>query len=382
MMKEPYQLPRQEKGRPAGKHQKVHGYVPPKTVDNHWNFYKKGIYIAKPGSGLPGWFLPLLALLFIVVLVFWAAPSAIARWQSGQQAVQNNEANAVKMIYGQSTRVVIRSVADVFEQPDLKAARLTQALYNEPVTLRETACPYGFAAVRLTDGTEGFMMTKDLTEDRTSVEPALYTQKLVIASATKRVMSHATQGTMLVEVMMGTVLYADYRGDGISRVHLPDGSEGWISDEGVIILPVNGQIEVPANGARYFCSSALTFKQVTVLSNGQSVRGISTTGIVRLAAAVNGMTVPRTLAGLSTSGQALSLITQEESGLVDLSQLQAGDLIFLADTAQPGQIGDLAIYTDTNQILYARPMHSSIQLLDLTQNEDLWKRIILVRRLF
>ncbi len=381
-MKEPYYSTRQEKGRPTGKHQKPQGYVPPKTVDNHWNFYKKGIYIAKPGSGLPGWFLPLLALLLIVVLVFWAAPSAIARWQSRQQTAQSNDANTVKMIYDQNTRIVIRSVADVFEKPDLKAVRLTQALYNEPVALREEACPYGFAAVRLEDGTEGYMMTKDLTEDRTSAEPALYTHKLVIASAAKRVMSHATQGTMLAEVMMGTVLYADYRGDGISRVRLPDGSEGWISDEGVIVLPIGGQIEVPANGARYFCSSALTFKQVTVLTNGQSVRGISTTGIVRLAAAVNGMTVPRTLTGLSSSGRALTLTTQEETGLVDLSQLQAGDLIFLADAAQPDQIGDLAIYTDTNQILYARPMHSSIQLLDLTQNVDLWKRIIQVRRLF
>ena len=375
----------------------------PRQVEHRWNFYRKSVYIAKARSGLPGWLLPLLALVLIVGLVFWGVPAAINRLRDRSQNQADGETKTYQWIYNEQTRVVNKPVADVFAEPDLKAARVTQTLYNEPVTLRAADLGTGqtdpqnqpnlpgFEAVQLADGTVGYMKSRDLTDRRTSVEPDLYQYKLVIATAAKRIMSHASQGTLLAEVMMGTILYADYRGDGISRVSLPDGSTGWISDEGVIVLPVAGQIEIPADAARYFCSTALTFRQVTVIDNGQSVRGVSTTGIARLSAAINGLAVPRTLAGLSQSGRQIPVVHDETSGLIDLTILKPGDLLFLsAKQASPGEaVGsslaepvDLAIYVDINQVLYARPAYSSIQLLDLTQNEDLQQRISLIRRLF
>ena len=396
-------------------------YVSPRQVEHHWNFYKKGIYIARPSSGLPGWFLPLIALVLIVVLVFWGVPAAISRLQNHQQNPTGEENPENKLIYDDRTQVVNRPIADIFDQPDLKAARVTQALYNEPVTIRANsqtgaAGATGFAPVALADGTTGFIMTRDLTARRTSIEPGLYRYKLVIATATKRIMSHTSQGTLLVEVMMGTVLYADYRGDGISRVGLPDGTTGWISDEGVIVLPVDGAIETPDDAARYFCSTALAFRQVTVIENGQSIRGVSTTGIARLAAMINGLSVPRTLAGLSEMGSQILVPRDQATGLIDLTALQPGDLLFLAAEPVPTTGADeegseetestttestvtdpdpydeivdptaspvaLAIYVDTNQILFARPIHSAIQLLDLSRQEDLQQRIVLIRRLF
>lgn len=399
-------------------------YVNPRQVEHHWNFYKKGIYIAKPSSGLPGWFLPLIALVLIVVLVFWGVPAAITRMQNQQQNPTGEDTPENQLIYDDRTQVVNRPIADIFDQPDLKAARVTQALYNEPVTIRPSgeigetgaAGATGFAPVALADGTTGFIMTRDLTARRTSIEPGLYRYKLVIATATKRIMSHASQGTLLVEVMMGTVLYADYRGDGISRVGLPDGTTGWISDEGVIVLPIGGAIETPDDAARYFCSTALTFRQVTVIENGQSIRGVSTTGIARLAAMINGLSVPRTLAGLSEMGSQIVVPRDPATGLIDLAALQPGDLLFLAaepvptagadeagneetdsttsDSKATGSVPEegtvvpaaspvaLAIYVDTNQILFARPIHSAIQLLDLSRQEDIQQRIVLIRRLF
>lgn len=362
-------------------------YEHPRQVEHHWNFYKKGIYIAKPSTGLPGWFLPLLALALIVVLIFWGVPVAITRLQNRQQLPVGSQDPENQLIYTEQTLVVSSPVADIFDHPDVKADRVTQALFNEPVTIRsDMPDGSGFIEVTLADGTAGFIMSRDVTERRTSIEPGLYRYKLVIATAAKRIMSHAVQGTLLVEVMMGTVLYADYRGDGISRVGLPDGTTGWISDEGVIVLPVDGSIETPADAARYFCSTALTFRQVTVIENGQSVRGISTTGITRLAAAINGLTVPRTLVGLSQTGRSIAVPRDPEMGLIDLSLLKPGDLLFLAaDQQRNGESNDpvaLAVYVDTNQILFARPVHSAIQLLDLTRQEDLQQRIVLIRRLF
>jgi hypothetical protein len=384
------QLPSFQKGSSAEKpdRHRRRGPASPRQVENYWNLYKKGLSVAKPASGLPGWLLPLLATILIIALVFWAAPSAVARLQLHQIGQETSEPVRL-LLYDAATRVVIRPVADVFDQPDLKAGRVTQVLYNEPVTQRDEACPAGFTAVLLSDGTVGYMMTADLTDWRESIEPARFSHKLVVIAATKRIMSHARQGTLLVEVMMGTILFIDYRGAGVSSVLLPDGTTGWISDDGAVVLDADGQIMIPAHSARAFCSSALTFRQVTVLANGQSIRGVSTTGIARLAGAVNGLELPRTLAGLSESGRDVPLALDPVSGLVDLTLLQPGDLVFLAaadynrdEADQTADPVDLMIYVDTDQVLYARPSHTSIRVLDLTRNEDLWARIIRVRRLF
>lgn len=361
-----------------------HGFISPRKVEDRWNFYRKGMYVERRRHGLPGWLLPLLALLLIVVMVFWGVPTIISRLQAVINADQGQTDNQVNLLYGEDTWTVSKPVADVFDSDDLKAGRVTQALYNEPVRILSRDCAFGFAQVRLQDGTEGFMFLKDLADSRESIEPDLSSYRLVVAANTKRIMSHASSGTLLVEVVMGTVLFADYRGDGISRVRLPDGSEGWISDDGVIVLPPLGQIEPVAEGARYFCSTALAFNKVTVLQNGQSIYGVSTTGIARLAAAINGVTLPRSLAGQALSGQGISLSLDEETGLADLEQILPGDLVFLSAAAgnNEGQPESLAICVDRNQVLYARPGQTSIKLIDLTQNIDLWQRIITVRRLF
>jgi len=361
------------------------GFVPPRLVEDHWNLYRKGLYIAKPGRGWPGWLLPLVAFVLIVALVFWAAPTVINRVQSWLNAGQDQNQNEIKLIYDQDTWTVRRPVADVFDRDDLKAGRVTQTLFNEPVRILPQDCTYGFVKVILTDGTQGYMFASDLVDSRDSIEPGKFTYKLVIAATSKRIMSHASRGTLLAEVMMGTILYADYRGDGISRVWLPGGGQGWISDDGVMILQPQGKIEPLADGVRYFCSTALAFNQVTVLENGQSILGISPAGITRLAGAVNGFNLPRSVEALSQSGRAVTLIKDEETNLYNLEQIEAGDLIFLSDTAKqsdPAEPSDLAICIESTQILYAKPGQSAISLIDLNQNQDIWKRILFVRRLY
>jgi hypothetical protein len=357
-------------------------FAGPRQVENYWNFYKRGLTVAKPGRGLPAWLIPLTALVLIVALVFWVAPTAINRIRLILSARGQDNNQHPSLLYGDDTWTVGRPVADIFERDDLKAARQSQALFNEPVQILSTNCEYGFAKVKLNDSLEGYMLVKDLADNRASIEPGLSLYKLVVASPSKRIMSHANRGTLLVEVMMGTVLYSDYRGSGVYRVVLPGGGYGWLSEDGIIALPPLGQVKVPDDAVRYFCSTAMAFNQITALPGGQSILGISTPGVARQAAAVNGLVLPRTLKGLAASGQPVSLVLDETTGRVRLDRIKAGDMVFLANGPGDSAPEDMAIYMGDNMALYASNSQSVVQLVDLTQHIDLWEKILLVRRLY
>jgi len=385
MHDQPFPFQTDPKDRKLSRRQLKQNYVPPRQAEDHWRLYRKGLYVVRPGRSLPAWLLPLLALLLITALVFWAVPAIITRIQAAWKAGQEAGPDQVSLLYDDSFWTVREAVADVFDRDDLKGGRLTQVLYNEPVRILSRECTYGFARVQLGDGSEGYMLLENLLDSRDSIEPDRFSYKVVISAGSKRVMSHASKGTLLIEVLMGTVLYADYRGDGVSRVCLPGGDIGWISDDGALILTPSGEVAPVADGARYFCTTALGFNQVTFLENGQSIRGICPAGIVRLSGQVNGIRLPRSIIGMSQLGTAVETARDSETGRISLEQLRAGDLVFLAesaDQAADGQPSDVALYLGENQILYARTSQSSIRVTDLTQNEDLWQRIALVRRLF
>ena len=372
-----------EKSRGKHARQIKKGYQPAKKIEEHWDFFGKNIYVAKARSGMPPWLLPLVALLLIATLVFWGAPTLITRLQAYLNLDIGQETQPVDLLYGDDVWTVTTPVANVFDRDDIKAGRVTQALFNEPVWITSQDCALGFVKVRLTDGCEGYMRNDDLIDSRQSIEPELYKFKLVIAETTKRILSHARQGTLLIEVPMGTVLFADYRGNGISRVVLPDGQEGWLSDSGIIILPSTGKIEPVTDGARYFSSTALAFNQITHLPNGQSVYGISTVGIARLAAMTNGIALPRLLADQAASGSPVILEFDETTGLPDISVIRPGDLLFLSGRQdEAGTPSDLAICVAAGQVLYAHSGQTSIRLVDLTLDQDLQKRILFVKRLF
>lgn len=365
------------------RHQQKKGYQDPKKIEDHWDIFSKNVYVETGRRNIPAWLLPLVVLLLLVLLIFWAAPTVISRIQAFLHIGVYEEQEPASLLYGDDTWTVSEPVADVFVQDDLKAGRLTQALYNEPVLIVSTDCTYGFVRVRLADGSEGYMRKADLVDSRSSIEPDLFSYRLVIAETTKRVLSHASQGTLLVEIPMGTVLFADYRGNGISRVALPGGDVGWIGDDGVIILEPTGTIAAVSGGARYFCSTALAFNQITILPGGQSVYGISTEGIARLAGAINGISLPRLLPDLAAGGQIIKPAINEETGLIEADSIKAGDLVFLGDPqAENPQPDEMGICVADGQILYAGPGQTSVRLIDLAQNQELLKKILFVRRLY
>lgn len=366
-----------------------HGFRPPRKVEEYWNLYKKAIYVEKPQRRLPAWFFPLLALVLIIALVFWAAPMAISRLQ-GSFGRSDDNPEQIKLIYDSDTWVVKKPVADLFQDDDLKSGRITQALYNEPVKVTESKTQWGFKHVILSDGSSGYMLNDDISDYRQSIEPSLALFKVTVISSSKRIMSHARSGTLLTEVMMGTQLFSDYRGDGILRVHMPEGGYGWVSEDGLLIMDPEENVQTPDDGARYFCSSAMAFHHVTVLEQGQSMAGASIPGVTRIAALVNGVILPRGIEYQMQVGNKIDLAylqpDDEESDSKalqpDLSSLAAGDLVFADDKANPGTPVSMAIVMENGQFLMSPTTKTSIELVDPTIIPDWTERIISVRRIF
>lgn len=356
------------------------GYVPTRQSIDHWNLIKKDVYVAPPQRQIPAWLLPLAAFLLIVVIVFYVAPTMIERLSAVVNPTVPSGQAVIDQLYGEETAVVQVPVADLLVLDDIKAERIAQVLYNEPVTKLSKTATLGFTAVRLSDGTEGFMFSDQLSDRRDSIEPAGHQYRLIISAATRRIMTHASKGTLVAEVMMGTTLFSDYRGDGIYRVHLPDGKWGWISDEGTIALGIHDQVEPPKDLARYFVSSAMAFHRVTRLQNGLSVLGASSDGIAFVAAMINGVSLPRTMAGQYTVGIAVSTGLDPATGLAVLDQLKTGDLVFFAAGAGQKEPDEMGIVMTDGQILMSRRGWTSIRLVNLAQNPELHRLFLGARR--
>ncbi|NCA99596.1 MAG: SH3 domain-containing protein [Clostridia bacterium] len=356
-------------------------YEPPMHIDKYWPIYRENVFVDKKKSRLPYWSAPLITLLAIILTVFYLAPTISRRVINLGQS-RDNDGQQISRRYTDLDRVVLSPVADVYDAPDIKARRLVQVLYNEPVSLLDQPTYYGFRQVLLQDGFTGYMRESDLSIFCDAVEPSLAINKLVVATGSKRIMSHAKTGTLVAEVMMGTVLYADYRGDGISRVLLPSGESGWISDDGLVILPPDGEVLPVADGARYLTTTALTFLNVTTLDHGVTIYGASIPGIVFVSASVNGLKVPRQMSGQIQAGQAVNLERIEETGLVDTRILNPGDILFFSRSGSLSDLDQMAICMTPNSLLVENQGRSSIRLIDPAKDETLWQTLVSVRRLF
>lgn len=345
-----------------------------------WGFKGKDIYVdPEARKRVPRWFVPALAVVVIATLVFWGAPAAVAylRPLFGQGGGPTEPAATQ---YGDDTRVVGIPVANVFDADDLLAGRATQVLYNEPVQMTGKPAAYGFAHVRLSDGTEGYMRLQDLVSGRSSVESAGHIACLMVTDLTKRILSHASSGTLLAEVMMGTLLFTDYAGDGVYRVTLPTGGTGWIGSNGVLELPIDGTGVPMSDSGRYFANSALAFLNVPYILNGVSRDGACPEGIARIAAAVNGVSLPRTLSAQMEAGEAIEL-RRDENGDPVYDDLLQGDLVFFSSAEDPAVPGRLGIYVDYAQVLTFRTGRSDIRIMSLLDNDYLADSVMTVRRI-
>jgi len=352
------------------------------NVQKMWDLSEKDAYVRQHGRRrIPRFVLPAAVFLIIAALLFWLLPGLVSRY-SGSASDTPDEVTATVRIYSDTTRVVCVYAANLFAADDIKSERVTQVLFNEPVTLLDTNCAEGFLHIRTQDGLTGYVRSTDVEDGLDSVEPDLHLYKLVVSDVSKNVMSNASNGTLLVQVMMNTVLYADVKSDGVYQVLLPDGSKGWISSSGVIELGVHDPVEKVS--VRYFISSVLCFVNVTQIDHGLTMRGLSVEGLAYISASVNGVTLPRTMDQQMAMGDRVDLTYDEVTGTLDVAGIQPGDLVFFRDpndaaSAAPYEMG---ICTDTGSLIMTSSSRTTLRLVTLGDDEELEARIIAVRRIF
>lgn len=352
------------------------------NVRQIWDLSEKDAYVRQHGRRrIPHFVLPALILILLGVLLFWLLPVVVSRYFSGPDAAPQ-EVTAPITIYTDSTRVVNVFVSNLLTEPDIQSNRITQVLYNEPVTLLDSGSTAGFIHIQTLDGMQGYIKSTDVTAYRDSVEPNLHAYKLIVSDVSKNVMSHASNGTLLIEVMMNTVLFADAKSESVYQVSLPDGEKGWINSSGVIELGVLDPAEKV--GVRYFVSAVLSFVNVTQVDHGLTMRGLSIEGLAYICAEVNGVTLPRTMEQQITKGERVDLTYDKVTGLLDVTSISPGDLVFFRDpndaaSAAPYEMG---ICTDNGSLIMTSTNRTTLRLVTLEDKQALETRIIAVRRIF
>lgn len=341
------------------------------------------VYLARTKWRIPPWiiallvFVALMAGLFVVVPILVDQASdfddsqtpGISQPDQGQALLQNPDLAVVKV-----------ASAPLLDAPHARAGRLAEALFNEMVTIVDSQSR-DYLLVRLQDGVQGYIRRDHLSADKLSVVADNALAKVLVRDASKRIMSHARQGSLLVEAPMGTVLYADYRNGDLLRVRLPDQTSGWINSSGVILLPPQASIGAEDNWDQLLVASMMTFIQSPQVPGGVTRRGISMEGALYVSGRLNGLTLTRDRQALMSMGQAVSL-PLDDQGARDLTYLAEGDLVFFHEKYDQQAIRALAIRVTDDQLLLGLPNKSKLQLMDLesSQAKELAQAIMTARR--
>jgi hypothetical protein len=317
----------------------------------------------------------------IVALLFWVLPVVLPKIFQNSDIAMFVSPVPVR-IYGSTDRVVTEYVSSIMSAADVKSARISQVLFNEPVMLLSETEVNGYVKIRTGDGIEGYVQVKDLSDNMDSVEPDLHQYKLVVSDISKNVMSHASNGTLEIEVMMNTVLFSDQKRDGVYHVALPEGGDGWISSSGVIELGILESVEKVS--VRYFVSSVLSCVNMTQLDHGITKKGLSVEGLAYVSASVNGLSIPRMMEDQMDAGIAVELQYDEVTGELIVDGIMPGDLVFFRHAQEPmSRVPvEMGICTDTGMLLMISKSKTTLRLFSIEDNELLHDRIISVRRIF
>lgn len=262
--------------------------------------------------------------------------------------------------------VIADSIVDIFSEPDVQSDRVTEALYNQPVSILDEKS--GWSRVAVVDGSRGWVRTKFLDRNITSIYGREYNHRIVVTSKEKSIFSSPSGGYTVKDVVMGTELLSFNDYSDAYEVYLPGNRTGWLRGSGIMHIETNGRI--PVTKKEDFVATALKFKGTSYLLNGLSTMGMDSSGLVYISARINGVNLSRNIGGQYLAGSGVSTEEAKE-----------GDLVFLApdgDTSAPSCVG---ICIGNGSYIYAGRLAGYVMVSSLNE-ANIEGQIIAIRRIF
>lgn len=268
----------------------------------------------------------------------------------------------------ENTGVVIDTLVDVFSDREVTSTRITQAVFNQPLTILDEES--GWSKIKMDNGVEGWVKSKFISRDCASIDGTKYSFKLVVTGKEKKVLSQRKGGIALVNVVMGTVLYSPGKVNNMYEVALPGNITGWLEEGGIIQMEPGERI--PVTSASDFVSTVLKFSGTSFITGGVSTFGMDAAGLVYTCANVNGVELPRDLQGQFeySAGKA-----------VDIGGIKPGDLVFFGSGDEANTLSLVGVYTGDNAFLYANKAKGYITTGSL-EDETFSKKLAGIRRIF
>lgn len=266
----------------------------------------------------------------------------------------------------ENMRLVIDTVVDIFEEPDTHSTRITQVLYNQQLQLLEES--ESWAKVLLADHTEGWIKSKYLDRDCTSLLASNYKYRVVITAKTKKIYWGSVNKVALREAVMGTEFLAREKRDGGYEIALPQGETGWIDVSGTIQLGLMEQI--PKTTGLDLITTTDKFRGTTYQLGGISGWGMDAAGLTFICAKINGVDLPRELAKQLEVGQE-----------IQLEEAKPGDLIFFSSNEGAKDVSQVGVILEDGKFIHANKSKGAV-MTNLMSESNYSKRIIGVRRVF
>ncbi|MFZ5985957.1 MAG: NlpC/P60 family protein [Bacillota bacterium] len=265
--------------------------------------------------------------------------------------------------------VVIETVVDIFREPDLSSERVTQAIFNQPVSILEEKDTW--IKVKVVDGYTGWLRSKFIDKNTLSIMEESFNDKAVVTGKTKKILSRPGGGVTLKEVVMGTELYIKSSKDSFYEVVLPGNISGWIDRKDTIRLSVKSPI--PKTSAQDFIATVNKFMEVPYLWGGvSSWEGLDCSGLTYICSRINGVQLPR------DADQQYEFI---KSGPAAREDLKPGDLIFFSTDEDLKDVSHVGVYIGGEEFLHASSSKGSVTISSI--NEDYYKRRLKgIKRIF
>ena len=374
------------------------------------DFTAKSVFVNRPERSLDSPLRVIIILFGLIIFGIWLFPNFY--WpntktgrpgidekmtESSEQAKEANPLEAQNEESGQEQEKADQYLSDIkvgeelmvavaecpiYNSEGLDSTRVSSALLAEKlrvITVRERG---DRLLGTLEDGTNGWFDIANLTRDFSISEPEGLVSTVMVKQSMKRVMSHSIAGNVLMDVPMGTILYADYSGADIMRLRLPGKQEGWVSQAGLSPLDEEEDGVDEEERKRFFASSAMNFYGSRYLPGGMSKEGADMAGVVFISARVNGLTLPRNLEEQAKMGQSAEIIRDVTSNLPRPSLFEVGDVLYFHDGSSRKKISFAAVMLEKSKALTCLPNDSTLVLRDLEQETDLLTRLVTVRRFF